>query len=198
MFFEAIVIGLAIGFLREGRLTNIQEINFRGWYLIIIALLLQISPTVFAKFNVLENSYNYIVFGASLLMLLGLLINLDKRGFWIIAIGALMNLIVIGLNGFAMPVHLSVLEGAGLGNFGQSIADGSVLNYVGFENFENILNYLGKFIVIPKPYPVPRIISIGDILISLGLLRFVQGEMNRPFFVRGSKMIQYSYKAGRK
>lgn len=194
MFIEAIIIGLLFGIFRGGRASQISDMNFRGWYLIIIALLIQISPVIFNRFGVLQPYYKYLVFAGSVLMFLILIFNIDKKGAWIISIGALLNLIVIGANGFAMPVLIESLNGIGFESFAQSVIDGSVFNYVALDNINGYLDYLSKFIGVGAPYPFPRILSIGDILISFGLFYMIQGELNRPMFTRGSKMIQYSYK----
>jgi hypothetical protein len=37
--------------------------------------------------------------------------------------------------------------------------------------------YLADIILIPKPYPLPKILSIGDIFLMLGAFQFFQEEM---------------------
>ena len=39
------------------------------------------------------------------------------------------------------------------------------------------LVYLADIILIPRPYPLPKILSIGDIFIILGLFVFIQEIM---------------------
>ena len=195
MFVEAIIIGLLFGIFRGGRASQISDVNFRGWYLIIAALVIQISPVIFNSIGVLQPYYKYIVFAGSILMFIALIINMDKKGAWIIAIGALLNLVVSGMNGFMMPVLIESVNSIGLESLGKTIVDGSVFNYMPLEHIEGYVNYLSKFIGVGAPYPFPRILSVGDILISFGLFYMIQGELNRPMFSRGSKMLQYSYRA---
>lgn len=193
MFIEAIVLGLLFGIFRGGRASHISDMNFRGWFLIILALLLQISPVLFNQFGLFVPYYKHIVFAGGVLMFLSLLINIDKKGAWIIAIGGLLNLVAVGINDFTMPVLIETVNSIGLENLGKTIVDGSVFNYMALDNLGSYLDYLSKFIGVGAPYPFPRILSIGDIFMSFGLFYLIQGELNKPVFGRGSKMIQYSY-----
>jgi len=189
MFIEAIILGLLIGIFRGGRASQIADMNFRGWYVIIFALLIQISPVLFNRFGIFAPYYKHLVFAGSVLMFIALLINIDKKGAWIIAIGALLNLIAVGMNDFTMPVLVSSVNSIGL----EHLVDGSVFNFKALESISGYFDYLSKFIGVGAPYPFPRILSVGDIFISFGLFYLIQGELNRPMFSRGSKMIQYSY-----
>jgi hypothetical protein len=50
-----------------------------------------------------------------------------------------------------------------------------------------------KFIPIPKPYPLPKLLSIGDVLMSLGLLWMIVGEMKKTNYFGKGKMVSYTY-----
>lgn len=192
MFIEILIIGIIIGGFRNGRLTNITDMNIRGWYLIILSLLLSLVPVFLNGVEALASIQVYMLFISMILILIVVAVNLDKKGVWLILIGGLFNIGIMVLNGFQMPVVMSTLESAGLTTLFDGISDGSIVNYVAAET-SGIMTIFTKFIAIPKPYPLPKIMTIGDIIMTLGILVMILGEMNRPSYYGGGKMVKYSY-----
>ncbi len=89
-------------------------------------------------------------------------------------IGTLLNFIVIFANGGKMPVSLS-------GPKWQENPIDITISDIDFKHMsldENTrLPYLADVILIAKPYPFPKILSIGDVFLNLGLFFFLQEEM---------------------
>ncbi len=198
MFIEAVLIGLFIGGFKGGRLSNITEMNIRGWYLILLGLVLQISPLLFGNVDFMQSLQKYVLFTSSLIILIVVLLNLDKKGFWILLIGGLFNLGILAVNGFQMPVVMVNLESAGLKTMNDAIVSGNIVNYIQADVAGGLGQLLTKFITIPSPYPMPKILTIGDIIMSLGLLFSIIGEMDRTSSYGKGKMVQYSYGMGSK
>ena len=72
-----------------------------------------------------------------------------------------------------MPVSINGFKG---------IRDETILPYREFDikhmgiNKNTKFKYLADIILIPKPYPLPKIISIGDIFLMSGIFMFFQEE----------------------
>jgi len=197
MFLEAVAIGIFIGGFRGGRLANIIDMNIRGWYLIILSLFLSMSPIFLRNFEDMTNTSVVLMFMSMVILLLVMALNFDKKGAWIIMVGGLFNVAIMAFNAFKMPVMMSGVESAGITSLMEGITDGTIINYVASEA-SGIMRIFTKFITVPKPYPFPKILSIGDVLMTIGLIRFIVGEMARPSYSGRGKMVQYSYGAGMK
>ncbi len=194
MFIESTIIGIIIGFVRGGRLSNIGGIHIRGWTFMLIGFFLQILPTIFGENSFVSNYWQYLYVLSVMLIVATLLLNIRSQGFWVILFGAMLNYIVIFINGFKMPIYIDGLQVAGLKNFVESINNGDILNYMYLSDSIGWTKYLGKFIVIPKPYPLAKVISIGDLLISLGIILYLNGIMNRSYLSMRGRMFSMGYR----
>ena len=123
--------------------------------------------------------------------------NIDKKGMWIILIGAILNFIVVVMNKNRMPISFDGLRLAGLENMIDDIRNGSISNYMSLDEVTNWTKHLGKYIVIPKPYPMAKVISIGDIFMSLGIIFFIQGEMLKSYLSMKNRMVRMGYRGRR-
>ncbi len=195
MVLEAIVIGLIVGFFRNGRWYNLMEIEFKGWYLIFIGAALQIIPIAATKLTERYSLLQWTPFVGMCFILFAVLMNWKLKGFRLIAFGALLNLLVMFIYSGKMPMSLNMANFAGLSSFAESVKAGTVINLVSLEDAGSFLKYLGKVIPIPKPYPLAKVISVGDLLISLGVGYFIQGEMVYYHFKSRSKMLKFSNKS---
>lgn len=194
MFIEAIILGVIIGVIRNGRLSNLTEIYIRGWYLIILGVVIQYVPILLNILGFEQLNFEYITFIGMLLMVVALIMNLDLKGIWMILLGGLLNLLGLVFNGFKMPIHLGSLQTLEMNYFIESIRSGNLINYQLFSEFINWKLALGKFIPIPKIYPFAKVLSIGDIVMMLGIILFISSEMKSNYFKRSSSMLQFSYK----
>lgn len=192
MFIEAVIIGLIIGSIRKGRISNLSEIYIKGWLLIIIGALLQVAPVILYKMNILTEVASYLPFISVVIMLIVILMNMNLSGFWLLLIGTVMNLIAMGFNGFKMPVSIESLYKSGLGEMAETVLDGSIINYINMDLVDNFTKYFGKFIALPDFYPFAKVLSIGDIVLTIGIILFIQGEMMNRYYRKGS-MVKYNY-----
>jgi len=195
VFLEAVLLGIAIGMLRKGRLTSLGDTQFKGIWLIVIAMLVQISPIFLSRMDVLRDQLIYMPFAAMCLMTVALLLNLDKSGIWVIIPGSVMNLLAVGMNGFKMPIDFKGLEYAGLTGVIETINDGSLMNYINMESVMDFSRYLGKFIPLPEMYPFAKVLSLGDIFIMIGIVLLIQGEMKKVYYKGSGSMVKYSYQS---
>ena len=189
MFIEAVIIGFLIAIFSGGRIDNLNYIEIKAWYLIIVGMLLQLIPVFISGYSFLT----YVQLVGILLIFIAVVINIKVKGFWIILLGGIVNLVAILINGLKMPVHLIFNEGNKLNGFIDTIIEGDVINY--FISTSNSLSVLiGKILATPDWYPFFRLLSIGDIIISIGIIVFIYGELCRKNYRRKSTMIKYTYK----
>ncbi|MDN5351999.1 MAG: hypothetical protein PWQ12_919 [Clostridiales bacterium] len=195
MYIEAIVIGLIIGLIRNGRISNFGEVRFKGWPLAIAAFFCFIIPYGLGIFGIPFESPQIFPFAAMGIIVLLALANHDRMGMKLIALGTILNMVAMAPNYFLMPLDLSLMNSLGYGSFVSSVTDGSVVNYIDAAQAVPWTVYFGKFFALPAAYPLSRALSIGDVAVSLGVLLLIQSEM-RLFSgrYRGST-VQFSYRS---
>lgn len=107
-------------------------------------------------------------------LLAGLFIWYNRRtaGFGLLGLGLFLNALVITLNGGHMPVDPEAMAAAGnLHILEQELAAGLWSTFT-LRTPQTPLWFLGDVILLPMPFREPVIISVGDIAIALGLLRY--------------------------
>ncbi|MCL4499195.1 MAG: DUF5317 domain-containing protein [Chloroflexi bacterium] len=105
------------------------------------------------------------------IILAALLANVRARFIAVVFAGVLMNFSVIALNG-GMPYSKNSL---GKHDSTKKAANGLHIP----ENERTRLEFLDDWIALPRPYPQPSIGSPGDMVISIGLLLFIQQAMRK-------------------
>lgn len=195
VFVEAIILGVIIGLFRKGRIGNLGDMQFRGVWLVILAMLVQLSPIFLARTSLSSQYLLYLPFVGMSLMVVVLFFNLDKSGIGLVIPGTLMNLVAMAVNGFRMPIAFKGLKYSGLSAVIETIEDGSLINYMNMENAVGWTRYLGKFIPLPDLYPLAKVLSVGDILIMAGIVILIQGEMKKSYYMASGSMVKYSYRS---
>lgn len=184
MFLEAVLLGLLAGRLRGGRSLNIGTLEFKGWVLIVIGFLLQMLPMLLGRMSWMAHNGHIVAFATMLLVFFIVVLNSDKRGFWLVTLGAVLNIVAMATHGLRMPVYLKALAGAGRVEMMESLANDAVLNHIGLEQLARWSDYLGKNIAIPAPYPLAYALSVGDVLMSIGIFLFVMGHMTASHYFK--------------
>lgn len=195
MFIEALLLGVLIGRIQKGRLSNLSELQMRGWVFVVIGAILQFIPIFLNKFELIPAYHVFFPFVALLLMLGVMVANLDKSGVWVILVGGILNAIAIGMNNFKMPIALDRLHYAGLDAVAETIVDGSVINYIDASTVTNVSKYLGKILALPSIYPFAKVLSAGDVLMMIGIVLLISRQMTNAYFRRHGQHLRYSYKS---
>jgi hypothetical protein len=186
MLWLAIVlfIALAMAVIRGGRLTNLGDIELRAWWLLLIALGLQVGTVWLPDSEWAEGlGLAMVLISYGLLMTL-VLLNRNRTGMWLAGLGVLMNFTVIAVNG-GMPVMAEAAEVAS--GFTVTVPDLS-------GSFKHVLLDSGSRLtaladVIPlRIGGLGQVISLGDVFLAVGLGRFLEHELRRPrrYFKRGA------------
>jgi len=171
----AIAVGLLLGLVSGGRLSALAGQRIRWWPVALGGLFFQLILFSPAVAEVIGDAGPPLYVGSTGLVLLALLVNARLPGFWLIGLGAVLNLTAIVANGGYMPASpeaLAALHGiAALPTeaYSNSAVAGAHTN----------LALLGDIFYLPRPFPLANVFSIGDVLIGLGGALFVARTMHR-------------------
>jgi hypothetical protein len=187
MLWLAIVlfIALTISVLRGGRLVNIGDIELKAWWLLLIALGLQVGAGWLPDTTSSQTlGLAMVLFSFALLMIL-VWLNRSKPGMWIAGIGVLMNFTVIAING-GMPVLAGAAEVASGFTVSQPDLSESLKHTVLDETSR--LTFFADVIPL-RIAGIGEVISLGDIFLALGLGVFLEHELRRPrrWFKHGAR-----------
>lgn len=165
------ILSVIIGLIRRGSFANILETDLKASFLFVLSLLFFIAVKVgnAADIGIIIDFTYWILLAAYSFLLLGIILNLTNLWMFILLLGAVLNFVVIFINGGKMPVSLETLQMAGLsadylsGSATQVLA-GSATN----------LAFLGGIIPIPLPSIFAEVISPGTLIIGIGIFGMIQ------------------------
>lgn len=182
MIIETITLSLLLGKLKGGKIRNIGLLYINGWYLFVASFLIEIislliiSNNIGNLGNIIEDKFFYIHIFIYLLLIVGLFMNFHDKGLRITLLGSIFNFLPLIMNNGRMPVSLNALKYSNLYTQIALLEEGRIITH-SLASKTTKLILLGDIIPIPKPYFFPKIISIGDILIALGLFILIQSYM---------------------
>jgi hypothetical protein len=173
-------VALALAVFRGGRLGNLADIHLRAWWLLPVGFLLQTVAGFIPRENASIGVGLILVSYLPLLAMVAL--NRQRPGMSLMGLGILMNFAVISLNS-GMPVLREAAVVAA--NFQQDpvVAEGYKHIILGPDT---VLPFLADVIPI-RLFGQGQVISLGDVLLAVGLSGFMQAELRRPvrWFKRG-------------
>lgn len=174
------IISIIIFIIRRRNLDfSILKLEIRGYQLLIIAAVLEAAAEFIFK-NFGQNSFMRILSFHWLIYfaIFAVTIMNFKRPFMkLLFFGTLLNFIAIVSNDFKMPVLVSeVLSNADAKKLylqtGQDLIHSLLTEDTNFK-------LLCDIITLPTPYPFPKTISIGDVLLLLGVFVVWQEYPNK-------------------
>lgn len=159
MFVEALILSIIIGLIRGGRIKRLKILNLTSIWAILLGIVIQYLLSfldivegngivdVILKYRTQIQIFSYI------LILIGIVLNYRIRSLWAIFVGYGLNFISIAFNGWTIP---NLIE--------NSVQDVKL----------PILGYTIEFF---EPYPLPKLLTLGDIIISFGIFALIQEVM---------------------
>ena len=164
-----LLVAILIGFLAGGRLRGFERLRVHWWALAFAGVLLQALPVPEVGGVSARLVGTGMLIGSYILLLAFLTVNRWVPAAGVMAIGLLMNLAVVSLNG-GMPVSEWAIRTAGGSSSAQILAtEASPKHHLMTE--DDLLAPLGDVIPIPPPFAV--VLSVGDILLYSGMAWFV-------------------------
>lgn len=169
MLTESLIIGILILTLR-GKLGHyVEQVQFKGLWLPVAAFLIEWAAGFFLARVAYIGSYTcfieLLVYGA-LLAFVGL--NRQHLGFKIAMLGLLLNAAVVLANGGYMPVEGETLRHFGFFETYDTLKQMKVFGH-SLITAQTQLSFLGDVIHIRPPYPMPKSVSLGDVVLGLGI-----------------------------
>src|SRR5918996_5478033 len=172
-----LVIGILLGLGLGGSFRNLGEVQIRFWQAIPVAVLLQVMPL-----PDLEGRLGQVIPVGMLLLSLVILFlvaasNWRLFGFMVMALGVVLNFVVIGAN-HGMPVSRdAVLAAGGADRLDDVPTERGPRHHLADQR--DVLVFLGDVIGIRPPFGV--VVSVGDLLTYGGATAFLVAAMlGRP------------------
>ncbi|HBM81726.1 MAG TPA: hypothetical protein DD426_13000 [Clostridiaceae bacterium] len=170
MLTEAVVLSVLIGYILKGSINNFKNADISYIELAIGSFILEDIVVILIRRNVFFSSPAIFILHAIVYMLLFIFVYFNRKctGVLIMGAGFFMNAAAIFANGGLMPVSKISAFKANLGYMVDNISSYGLYKLID----KNTLLY-PLCDIIPRPYPRPFVISIGDIVISIGMFLFV-------------------------
>lgn len=174
MFLESIIIAFIISlFIKNKNYKNLINFHFNNLYLIFLGIIILFIINIFTSFylGVVGDffvKYYYLFHILSLVLIcIPLFTNPSNKGFVIMGTGVLLNTIPVIFNK-KMPVSIDALFKTDNQRVIDILLHNNSLSHGIFENPKFF--FLSDIIPFPKLIGSSVVISVGDILISIGLI----------------------------
>ncbi len=168
MFLFSVILGVVLGYLLKGELENLNNLEIKGWWLIILGFLIEFMMKVFLKLGHLEignltYSLNIIMYSCIMTFIY---LNRKYKMILIIGLGFILNIMVIFGNRCTMPISTKAMN---------------ILNVSGVVETKGLYSILSKETncklladIIPyKLWKFCGIASIGDIVLAIGVIGII-------------------------
>ncbi|PAB57874.1 DUF5317 domain-containing protein [Anaeromicrobium sediminis] len=182
MIVEAVLVPLAIGKIRGGKFKNLEKVYIEKWYLLVLSALIETIAS-FIRMRQIEPLWQFLDKNIILidiiiysLIIMTIYANRNKRGFKLILIGVILNGLVIFANNGKMPVDVSSIKEMISRESLNLLNDGKDLVHTA-TGPNTKLEFLADILHLKKPYPFPKILSLGDIFMIGGTFLFIQDKM---------------------
>lgn len=184
MFFEALILGVIIGFLRRGKLSRLSYINFSYRPLIYISALFYLGIIVINLGLYDYDSFLYSGFLIGSMVFTGLFLtaNLSIKFMFIPLVGLALNLFSFLVNKFKFPLSPEAATQIYGTEITELLSNGRLLFYTSSETAT--LSFLGNIIPVGNWF----VVSIGDIIAALGVVFIVQSIMSDKFIQSRSRI----------
>jgi hypothetical protein len=174
----AFLLALAWAYLRGGRLSRLSDLALNSYGVALAAFAVQLLVIYLPALD------RQIV-AALLALSYGVLAwfvwrNRHLPGMWLIGAGLLANWLVMLANGGFMPVTYEALDAAGKSSLVTETTAGT--RVFGSKDIllpagDTRLWILSDIFIVPPPFPVSAVFSVGDLLMALGMFRLVEFGM---------------------
>ncbi len=180
MIIEVILISVIIALIRRGKIDHITKYEVKLKSLFFAYLIVQLALVFFGnKLTETIGNYTMFVYLLSYLLLFGFLLrNIERPEMMIILAGVFLNFTVTFINGGKMPLSLDAAAMAGLAENGNVFLQKmSAISMV--MGTSTKLKILCDIIPMPSFYPLSVVISVGDLILFVGLFLAIQKMLVR-------------------
>jgi len=170
----AVISGLLVGISRAWiNKRSYKFISLKGVWLVFAAFLPQFMAFNFtASRSWIQDTWiPPLLFASQLMLLIFAWLNRKQAGFWLLGLGLLSNMLVIGLNGGMMPISPETARRLIEPNTNVDLQTGQRLGFskdVLLAVEDTRLAFLSDRFTLPDGFPFQAAFSLGDILIGIG------------------------------
>jgi len=164
-----LVLAVIVSLLRGGRLSNVTEIRLKWWWLLFAGLAIQIVAAFLPRDQ--QDLAVALILASYVPLIVVVLVNRSLPGMWIAGVGILMNFSVIAMNG-GMPVSAEA-----------AVLAGAASTELIFDAKHVLLDSGSDLAMFADVIPIPllnQVISLGDVLLAMGLGMFLEAQLRRP------------------
>jgi hypothetical protein len=174
MLFEGVLLALLIGLLAGGRMHNLDRVDLRAPWLLILAFPIQavVVKVPADKAPWLAPAAPFLVVLSYLVLIYALARNWHLWGLRIALLGIALNFLVVAANGGLMPTSIAAVRAVGAGELADQLESGRYGKNAVLTS-DTRLPFLADVHPLPWPYPRPCVISVGDVFITIGLALFI-------------------------
>ncbi len=184
MILAAAVVGaVLIGLARGRRLRQLANLPLRWAWIALIAFGLQIYLIYFPE-PVSEGIFSsrvIVLMFSYVLLFVVIWRNRALPGVWLIGLGFLSNFALMLLNSGYMPITPEALAQVGHSRNILSPEPGARVRAtkdIVLPRDQTIAWWLSDILVLPPPFPIPSVFSLGDVAIALGAFQLIQNGMS--------------------
>lgn len=184
MFFEALVLGMIIGYVRRGKISRLAYVHFTARPLIYVSAVLYLGIIVM---NLGLYDYSSFLYAGFLLVsfiltLIFLIANISMKFMFLPLTGLCLNLLVFLFNGFKFPLASEAAAKIYGAEIYELLNSGKILFFTAAENAT--LSFLGNVIPVGNLF----VVSIGDIIAAIGITLVVQAIISDKFIQNRSRI----------
>ena len=183
MILIALFLALLLGLVAAGgRASDLTHIQLRWGWLAPLAFLMQAYLIFFPaeRAGDLLSARSLLLVASHVLLFVVIWQNRQLTGIKIIGLGLSLNFLVMIVNGGFMPIAPETLAQIGYDGNASQLETGYIVGRtknVVAEPGEASLWFLSDVMVITRPFPIPTALSLGDLLIVLGMFLFLRESM---------------------
>jgi hypothetical protein len=183
MILIALCLILLLGLVAVGgRVSSLATTDVRWGWLAPLAFLMQAYLIFFPadRMGGLLSARALLLTSSHVLLLAVIWQNRHLGGVKLIGLGLLLNFMVMVLNGGFMPISPEALTQIGYDGNASQLETGYIVartKNVVVEPGDAVLWFLTDIMVVPRPFPIPTAMSVGDLLIVSGVFFFLRQAM---------------------
>jgi hypothetical protein len=178
----AVLGAVVVGLVRGGSLRRLASLPLRNGWAAIFAFGLQ-AYLIYYPESVsggLSSLRVWLLLFSYALLLVVIWQNRALPGVPLMAAGFLANLFVMVANGGYMPITPEALDQVGHSHRALATQEGSrvlATKDIVLPRDKTVAWWLADVFVLPPPFPIPSVFSLGDVLIALGAFWLLQAYM---------------------
>ncbi len=182
----AVLCAVAVGLATGGSLRQLALLPLQWGWIALAAFFFQLYIIYFPEplGQGLASPRAILLMSSYILLLVVMWRNRALPGIWLMGAGLCANLLAMLLNGGYMPISPEALEQVGrprsvmTGDMGARVR---ATKDIVLPREATVAWWLTDIFVLPPPFPIPSVFSLGDVAIAIGAFWLVQSAMHsRP------------------